>query len=139
MVYPSIYDGYWSHASVLAYVSMQRIEAFLREEEVPDWASSLKRERHHEQESKLGYEKASLEWHRPVEEDQPSTMSFRLQDLTVNIPLGSLTLVTGPTGAGKTAFLVGLLGGTFGRVLGIGHSHATPLRNAFNQGSNSRG
>jgi ABC-type siderophore export system fused ATPase/permease subunit len=100
---------------------MQRIEAFLREEEVPDWASSLKREGHQEQESKLGYENASLEWHRPPEEDQASTMSFKLQDLTISILRGSLVLVTGPTGAGKTAFLVGLLGGTFGPVLGIGH------------------
>jgi len=99
---------------------MQRIEAFLREEEVPDWASSLKREEHREQESKLGYENASLEWHRPVEADQTSTTSFKLQDLTVHIPRGSLTLVTGPTGAGKTAFLVGLLGGAYRLVPGIG-------------------
>ena len=90
---------------------MQRIEAFLCEEEVPDWASSLKREGLKEQESKLGYENASLEWHRPTEEDQASSTSFKLQDLTISIPHGCLTLVTGPTGAGKTAFLVGLLGG----------------------------
>ena len=100
---------------------MQRIEAFLREEEVPDWASSLKREVQQEPESKLGYENASLEWHRPVEEDQTLSTSFKLQDLAVNIPHGSLTLVTGPTGAGKTAFLVGLLGGMFlGQCFGIG-------------------
>jgi ABC-type uncharacterized transport system ATPase subunit len=99
---------------------MQRIEAFLREEEVPDWASSLKREVHQEQEIKLGYENASLEWHRPEEEDQTSSTTFKLQDLAINIPHGSLTLVTGPTGAGKTAFLVGLLGGLFGPAFGIG-------------------
>lgn len=92
---------------------MQRIEAFLSEEEVPGWASSLKREGHREQESKLGYENASLEWHRPLEEDQTSSTPFKLQDLTISIPQGCLTLVTGPTGAGKTAFLVGLLGGMF--------------------------
>src|SRR5882757_4028818 len=102
MVCPSSRCRYWSQTSVLAYVSMQRIEAFLREEEVPDWASSLKRGEHQEQEANLGYENASLEWHRPVEEDQTSTTSFKLQDLTTNIPRGSLTLVTGPTGAGKT-------------------------------------
>jgi len=118
---------------------MQRLEAFLREEEVPEWASSLKREGHQEQESKIGYENASLDWHRPVEEDETSTTSFKLQDLTVHIPRGSLTLVTGPTGAGKTAFLVGLLGGVFVRVLGIGYFSCHPLRNAFNQGSDSHG
>jgi len=105
---------------------MQRIETFLREEDVPDWASTLKREGHQGQE--LGYENASLEWHRPVEEDQTSSTSFKLQDLTINIPQGSLTLVTGPTGAGKTAFLVGLLGGTFGQHLYLVISHAIPQK-----------
>jgi ABC-type uncharacterized transport system ATPase subunit len=119
---------------------MQRIEAFLREEEVPDWASSLKREEQQVQGSKLGYENASLEWHHRAEKVQTSTTSFKLQDLTINIPRGALTLVTGPTGAGKTAFLVGLLGGGFGPV----HTKSVIFlcllfRNAFNQRSNSHG
>jgi ABC-type uncharacterized transport system ATPase subunit len=116
---------------------MQRIETFLREEEVPDWASSLKLGRQ-AQESKLGYENASLGWHRPVE-DQTSSTSFKLQDLTINIPHGSLTLVTGPTGAGKTAFLVGLLGGRFGQYLELDIFSCYPLRNAFNQRNHSHG
>ena len=120
---------------------MQRIEAFLREEEVPDWASSLKREDHQEQESELGYENATVEWHRPAEEGQTSTTSFKLQDLTIHIPRGSLTLVTGPTGAGKTAFLVGLLGGMSSRsLLGAGlFFSCNPFRNAFEQWSDSHG
>lgn len=118
---------------------MQRIEAFLREEEVPDWASSLKRGEHQERESKLGYKDASLEWHRPAEEDRPSTTTFKLQDLTIDIPRGSLTLVTGPTGAGKTAFLIGFLGGALWPVLGTVISSCHPLRNASNQRNDPHG
>ena len=119
---------------------MQRIETFLSEEEVPDWASSLKREGHKEQESKLGYENASLEWHHPVEGDQTSSTSFKLQDLTISIPRGCLTLVTGPTGAGKTAFLVGLLGGMiWAGILELIFFSCNSLRNAFGQRSYSHG
>lgn len=119
---------------------MQRIDAFLCEPEVPDWASSLKREERQEQESEFGYENASLEWHRPVEEDQTSSTSFKLHDLTISIPHGCLTLVTGPTGAGKTAFLVGLLGGMFwASILEEVFFSCNPLRNALNQWSYSHG
>jgi len=158
---------------------MQRINAFLAEEEVPDWASSLKRStmppNTSEGMEKIGYENATLEWHRAqitqkkpnkpvfkllvngVEEEerliesearhprldqgQPLAASdplqevdriqaeanqlgtagtsagettvqpFKLHNINVSLPPGKLTLVTGITGAGKTAFLVGLLGG----------------------------
>ncbi|KAG9045107.1 hypothetical protein FS842_001253 [Serendipita sp. 407] len=167
-----------------AYISMQRINGFLTEDEVPDWASSLKREAGPSSEHStspirsevIGYENATLEWYRmkdknegsdvdtaAVQEDrnaaearqeerhvrlddgQPihipdneleqtallqeetvaianlesaersvsrsrGNRSFKLQDLNVSLPIGKLTLVTGITGAGKTAFLVGLLG-----------------------------
>lgn len=35
---------------------------------------------------------------------------FELSDIDVNFPVGKLSVVTGPTGAGKSALLVGLLG-----------------------------
>jgi hypothetical protein len=166
---------------------MQRINSFLGEEEVPDWASSLKRaavppdpanQTGSRQAEKIGYENATLEWHRPsmqakgatgtgvnvpvegaerverrIEDEeghprldtgQPISILdplpeveliqeeagllsrseatanpvkrgrvqlFKLQNINVTLPPGKLTLVTGITGAGKTAFLVGLLGG----------------------------
>ncbi|KAG8813717.1 hypothetical protein FRC17_001460, partial [Serendipita sp. 399] len=169
-----------------AYISMQRINGFLSEEEVPDWASSLKRDLNppsnyssgtNNGTEKIGYENATLEWHRiasKTENSESDTMvqenleftgqrqeerhvrmddgqpvrdpeseveqvtfvqeealaiasldsaernlpksapagnrRFKLQDLNVLLPIGKLTLVTGITGAGKTAFLVGLLG-----------------------------
>jgi ABC-type multidrug transport system fused ATPase/permease subunit len=171
---------------------MQRINSFLGEEEVPDWASSLKRaavppDASHQtapgQAEKIGYENATLEWHqasmqakedtvpgmnipsegadveeRLIENEEghprldmgqpiptldplpeldliqeeatrlppsqatvgPSTsrvQSFKLRNINVTLPPGRLTLVTGITGAGKTAFLVGLLGGELDQSL----------------------
>lgn len=152
---------------------MQRINTFLAEADVPDWACSLTRpintQNGHETSENIGFENATLEWHRmeqgkttttvtassaqiiededrhprldtgepiPSSSDQgapimigistdlPPTSNgnirnvgttpikaFKLQNLNVSLPPGELTLVTGITGAGKTAFLVALLGG----------------------------
>ena len=40
----------------------------------------------------------------------PEPLTFQLTDLTINFPIGKLTVITGPTGAGKTGVLVALLG-----------------------------
>lgn len=42
--------------------------------------------------------------------DSPEPVIFNLTDLTIDFPIGKLTVVTGPTGSGKTAILVALLG-----------------------------
>jgi ABC-type multidrug transport system fused ATPase/permease subunit len=40
----------------------------------------------------------------------PSEPVFQLADLSVDFPTGKLSVVSGPTGSGKTAILIGLLG-----------------------------
>jgi ABC-type multidrug transport system fused ATPase/permease subunit len=154
---------------------MQRINTFLEEENVPDWACSLTRpiniHSNHETSERIGFENATLEWyfvgsskvttdapgaaaqviededchHRldigelipPLDDQMAPTLvdgnseysptldgpfenaraalieSFKLQNINVFMPPGELTLVTGITGAGKTAFLVALLGGKY--------------------------
>lgn len=110
-------------ATLTAYVSMQRIESFLAEEEVPDWASSLKpAETQYTSlgcdEGRVGFDRAAFEWHRRSEgmktPNEPGTMAphvFRLSEINITFPVGKLTLVTGRTGSGKTALLNALLGG----------------------------
>jgi ABC-type multidrug transport system fused ATPase/permease subunit len=91
---------------------MQRIEQFLDETEVPEWASSMKTAEsgshplpHH----KIGFNHASFEW-PGLAQATVSNARFRLGPLEIYFPQGKLTLVTGATGSGKSALLAALLG-----------------------------
>lgn len=86
---------------------MQRIEAFLREPEVPDWASSLKSTAP-QTSDRIGFEEATFEWD-VAPRSEPSR--FRLGPLDLTFPKGQLSLISGPTGSGKSALLNALLGG----------------------------
>ncbi|PSR70917.1 hypothetical protein PHLCEN_2v13205, partial [Hermanssonia centrifuga] len=101
-----------------AYVSMQRIEEFLSEAEVPDWASSLKSNTSPDiSDGKIGFRAASFRWD-VAPKNEPSR--FTLGPLNIEFPKGKLTLVIGPTGSGKSALLNALLGANL-----IGLEHAT--------------
>jgi ABC-type transport system involved in cytochrome bd biosynthesis fused ATPase/permease subunit len=83
--------------------------------------------------SKIGFENATLRWNTgkvteetngvaaavppapvsPGTSDQSTAVEeavFSLSDLNVEFPIGKLSIVTGPTGSGKTAVLTALLG-----------------------------
>ena len=94
---------------------MQRIQKFLAEPEVPDWASSLKRDPQTAAANvaEIGFANATFEWDL-APRDQPAR--FTLGPIDLRFPPGKLSLVSGPTGSGKSALLVALLGGMF-RVL----------------------
>lgn len=108
---------------------MQRIEAFLAEQEVEDWACSLKRDSLHthaiDDNGRIGFENASFQWHttntnetlpKETEEDAllptlaTANEHFDLHNLTISFPTGQLSLVTGQTGSGKSSLLAALLG-----------------------------
>jgi ABC-type multidrug transport system fused ATPase/permease subunit len=127
-------------------VSINRISAYLDEDEVSGQVSSLKRGNSvsrvmDDGQGDIGFENASFRWNerknskvkRPVWRrlyfrssrfSSPSIMNetptladtpeqqdhrFQLRDLDLVFPQDFLTVITGPTGSGKTALLVGCL------------------------------
>lgn len=94
---------------------MQRIDEFLQEPEVEDWASSLKSTTiapsKDSDDGKVGFVDGVFRWDAsPQARDGP--VRFILGPLNVMFPSGKLTLVRGATGSGKSALLCALLGGT---------------------------
>ncbi|KAI0220819.1 Transporter of the ATP-binding cassette (ABC) [Massospora cicadina] len=86
-----------------AKVSLSRIDAFLKEAEAEKFATV--RAPVSADEPVLGFVHATLQWD-PLE----GRSQFSLRDLTIAFPPNELSLVVGPTGAGKTSLLLGLLG-----------------------------
>ncbi|KAG2044379.1 P-loop containing nucleoside triphosphate hydrolase protein [Suillus americanus] len=98
-------------AMLHAYVSMQRIEGLLAEQEVPEWASSLSTvDTGSEADfSDIGFNNATFEWHG-VHKGSMTEARFQLGPLDIKFPKGQLSLISGATGAGKSAMLTALLG-----------------------------
>ncbi|KAF8167359.1 pleiotropic drug resistance ABC transporter [Crassisporium funariophilum] len=109
-------------AMLNAYISMQRIEEFLKEDEVPGWASTLSAPVTHasrQSEDEVGFSEATFEWEEPSTTSS-SASRFQLGPLDVIFPPCKLTIVSGATGSGKSALLAALLGEMhcmFGQVL----------------------
>ncbi|KAL5518793.1 hypothetical protein ACEPAH_476 [Sanghuangporus vaninii] len=94
-----------------AYVSYQRINAFLKEDEVPEWSSTLLHTPGPGDTdfNRVGFGDALFTWSTSRRNSDPCP-SFQLGPLDINFPPGRLTLITGSTGSGKTALLKSLLG-----------------------------
>jgi ABC-type multidrug transport system fused ATPase/permease subunit len=111
-----------------ALVSLKRMDDFLDEDEVDDWVCSLKAPQPTPEQmtdKKIGFEHATFRWNTGVNvnaeqanktsdadggEDGTSIVAFELTDLNVIFPPGKLSVISGPTGAGKSAILSALLG-----------------------------
>lgn len=92
-----------------AHVSMKRIDSFLVEPEVPDWASTLTAPVTRLEQDIIGFSQATFKWEE--DSDNGSSSRFSLGPLDIAFPTGQLTLISGPTGSGKSALLAALLGG----------------------------
>lgn len=84
-------------------VSVRRILRFLKEPESPKSSQLVTGEP-----GKCGFENATLSW--SSSSSSRETDHFKLRDMDVLFPMGELSVIMGPTGAGKTSFLLALLG-----------------------------
>lgn len=97
-------------ALVNAGVSFDRIDKFIHEEEELE---TIQSPQNYSEGSPitasgvLGYKNATLSWSKPGSEDDNH---FRLSAMSIECTPGTLTVVSGPVGSGKTSFLLGLLG-----------------------------
>jgi len=89
---------------------MQRIETFLNETDVPEWASTLSASGPQNKDSEIGFNAATFEW-PSLPKASSSPARFELGPLDIKFPRGKVTIVTGATGSGKSALLGALLGG----------------------------
>lgn len=85
---------------------MKRIEDFLAEEDVPEWVCGIEGpDRMAISAGQVNFrDNARFAWSAKAE-------SFSVGPLSLELPVGKLTLVTGPTGSGKSTFLGAILGG----------------------------
>lgn len=124
------------HSTPLLWLRfLTAIGADISSSEIPDWVSSLERVDINESQ-RIALEDASFVWaHAPVESSSNSPAAaatpdlvlpttapgsttppqeqrvFELKNVSVDFPIGAMSLITGPTGSGKTSLLMALLGG----------------------------
>ncbi|KAL1919296.1 uncharacterized protein VTP21DRAFT_1989 [Calcarisporiella thermophila] len=89
-----------------ARVSLRRIEEFIEEVELDTPQNA--------NEEWIGIKNGNFRWHKShlieSEEAAMNSASFQLKNITVEFPVGELSLICGPTGSGKTSLLMALLG-----------------------------
>lgn len=92
-------------------VSVDRVEAFLREDETDKYLQMKKSMQASPHETRIALEHATLTWASISNENsKPDSSSFRLIDMDVDFIVGKLNVIAGPTGSGKTSLLMALLG-----------------------------
>ncbi|KIY66891.1 P-loop containing nucleoside triphosphate hydrolase protein, partial [Cylindrobasidium torrendii FP15055 ss-10] len=93
--------------------NLDRLNAFLEETELLDEYTNQEHGGNLEHPGKIGFSKASFSWSRLEDEivgiEAPIT-NFKLQVDELVFPANKVTIITGPTGSGKTSLLMALLG-----------------------------
>ncbi|KAI8916012.1 P-loop containing nucleoside triphosphate hydrolase protein [Gorgonomyces haynaldii] len=81
-----------------AKVSMDRIGSYLKEKEISRYSQPQEARKVTE----VGFKNASFQYY--------NSSDFKLKNLNLEFPLNKLTVITGPTGSGKSSLLLALLG-----------------------------
>lgn len=91
-------------------VSVDRVEEFLNEEETEKYEQLSTNGKDENGGTLIGFDNATLTWGGKDSADSGGLKAFRMIDLNIRFSVGSLNLVIGPTGSGKTSLLMALLG-----------------------------
>ncbi|KAK9321897.1 hypothetical protein V1517DRAFT_325221 [Lipomyces orientalis] len=87
-----------------ARTSVERVQKFLDEEETQKYIQLSKTRRSHG-DPLIGFRDASFAWGAGQ-----TNFDFKLQDVDITFEPGKLSVIVGPTGAGKSSLLMALLG-----------------------------
>ena len=93
-----------------AKVSVDRVEEFLNEEETEKYDQLDDISHTGSGEPTIALEKALVSWGSKELEERSPGSTFRLIDMNVRFRIGTLNIIAGPTGSGKTSLLMALLG-----------------------------
>lgn len=92
-------------------VSIDRVEEFLREEETEKYAQMEMSRRNNLEEREIYLRNATLTWGSKRQAASGGQVNaFSLIDVDAKFLTGSLNVIVGPTGSGKTSLLMALLG-----------------------------
>ena len=91
-------------------VSVDRVEEFLNEDETEKYEQLLQGRKDENGDPLIGFDKATLTWGGKDAQKADGQTAFRMIDMDIRFVIGSLNIITGPTGSGKTSLLMALLG-----------------------------
>lgn len=91
-------------------VSVDRIEEYLNEPETDKYAQLVTHKKDEEGQPLIGFDNGTFSWGGTDLKDKTAADAFKLMDLSLRFQVGSLNVIVGPTGSGKTSLLMALLG-----------------------------
>ena len=91
-------------------VSVDRIEAYLNEEETGKYVQLSESIEEDHACTIVGFDNATFTWASKDDYSRSANAAFRMINIDVKFQIGTLNVITGPTGSGKTSLLMALLG-----------------------------
>lgn len=94
--------------AVIPEVTAQGLEAWVSARRIGDYLNGPENQEYIIPSEDITFENASVAWPSDSEEEEPDR--FILRNINIKLPKNELTVVVGPTGAGKSLLLASILG-----------------------------
>jgi ABC-type multidrug transport system fused ATPase/permease subunit len=96
--------------AIQAKVSLDRIQKYLDEKNIERYDLNFDRSLYNANPEFLGFKNASFRYFGSNDEASDSNQAFSLRNLNCTFPENKLSVIIGPTGAGKSSIVLALLG-----------------------------